>query len=689
MSPTSSKPHLRTVANAEAGADRELSAATRTAHLERMQVEALDVLVIGGGITGAGIALDAVSRGLTVGLIEKSDFASGTSSRSTKLIHGGLRYLERLHLGLVREALLERALLNRLAPHLAQPMPFLVPIYDRPAASPLGSNRLKLKVGLALYDLLAGKKNLARHRWLDPGQCSSLAPALELNGLRGAFIYYDCVTDDARLVIEVIKAAAARGALVANYARATGLIQESGKVRGAEVTDAISGKTIRLSSKVVVNATGVWSDDVARMDQKGAASMLRPSKGIHVIVAAGKINIKASVLVPSVGENRFLFVVPWQGQILIGTTDSGYEGDLDKPVAEVEEVNRLIESVARIFPSARLAAGDVISTFAGLRPLIGGSDAPTTKITREEKIHVSRSGLISIVGGKLTTYRRMAERVVDLVAGRVGRREARCTTSRIDLARLAASSLELEDELTRASSESGIAMDTLNHLARTYGSGYRRILQLAVESKSLAEPLVAGLPHIAAEVVYSSRSEMAVTTEDFLSRRTRISLVAAGQLRSCEERVGKLMRAELARTGRQGTRTAEYLFAYGTLISGEAPAEVAQLISQQRVAGRGSVTGVLFDLGTYPGARFDAAASTDVQGIVFELESRSTLASLDSYEGFDPKQPDRGLYVRVRRTVTMTGGDEIACWAYEYNGDTGSAPPIPGGDYLEWRRTRG
>ena len=668
----------------EPGTQPELSAVTRSANLKRMQIETLDVLVIGGGITGAGIALDAISRGLTVGLLEKGDFAGGTSSRSTKLIHGGLRYLEHLHLGLVREALLERALLNRLAPHLAEPMPFLVPIYAHPAASPLGSSRFKLKVGLTLYDLLAGKKNLAPHRWLDPGQCNAVAPALEQNGLKGAFIYYDCVTDDARLVIEVVKAAAARGALVANYVRVAGLIRESGSIRGVESADAITGETIRINAKVVVNATGVWSDEVARMDQQDAAATLRPSKGIHLIVGAGNIDIKTAVLIPSLGESRFLFVVPWHGRILIGTTDTGYEGDLDEPLAEAGEIDRLIKSAARSFPSSGLTTRDVISTFAGLRPLVGGSNAPTTRVSREEKINVSRSGLISIVGGKLTTYRRMAERVVDLVAGRLGSSLTRCVTGEIELARLDTSSRAVADEFVRASTGAGISIETANHLVRTYGSGARRIVELARESKALAEPLLPGLPHIAAEVVYSSRYEMAIRADDFLARRTRISLLSSDRGESLVTRVGGLM--QHAPTQRSSH---EYLFAYGTLISGEAPAEVDRLVSRLRRVGEGEVRGYLYDLGSYPGVKLDLAALSAVKGVVFELDGSSeSLSALDDYEGLAEGGPHQGLFVRVRGTARMSDGVEIACWLYEYSRDPGGAPRISSGDYLEWKRSR-
>jgi glycerol-3-phosphate dehydrogenase len=515
----------------------ELSIRTRAANLQRMEREMFDLAVIGGGITGAGIALDAASRGLSVALIEKRDFASGTSSRSSKLIHGGLRYLEQFQFSLVREALEERATLQKMAPHLSKPLAFLVPLYRAGTPSPLGANKLKLRAGLWLYDLLAGRKNIARHRWLARDEALKVAPALDPNNLRGGFLYYDCLTDDARLVIEVIKEAARRGAVVANYARAGGLAKSDNRITGVEVEDALDKIRFNLNARVVVNATGVWSDEITRLANPKSRNHVRPSKGIHIVLPSEKFSNAAAVLIPSLGEQRFLFVIPWQGRTVIGTTDTDYAGDPDEPRAESEEIDRVVESAARYFPCADVSRNDVISSYAGLRPLVGGDGKSTKELSRKEEIFENESGLISIIGGKLTTWRRMAERVVDLIARKLARGGQSITAS-IHLA----NSASLTANLKEAAAGFDVPVETIEHLMQSYGGNFRAILEITRESEDLKRALIDGLPHIEAEVVYAARSEMAVTAEDFLSRRTRITLLAPGGGRECVLRVETLMR---------------------------------------------------------------------------------------------------------------------------------------------------
>ncbi|HKP86030.1 MAG TPA: glycerol-3-phosphate dehydrogenase/oxidase [Blastocatellia bacterium] len=518
----------------------------RDSNLDRIGREAFDVAVIGGGITGAGIALDAASRGLKVALVEKRDFASGTSSRSSKLIHGGLRYLEQFQFSLVREALLERATLRKMAPHLSEPLAFLVPVYGAGKRSPLGGNRLKLRLGLWLYDLLAGGRNIARHRWVGRDEALGLAPALESNDLRGAFLYYDCLTDDARLVIEVIKEAARRGAVAANYARARGFVKVDGRVAGVEVEDSLGERRISLSARVVVNATGVWSGEISQLAAPRERIRLRPSKGIHVVLPSEKFGNRTAVLIPSLGEQRFLFVIPWQGRTLVGTTDTDYTGELDDPQPESEEINRVIESAARYFPGAALLARDAVSSFAGLRPLVGGDDKSTKELSRKEEIIESETGLISIIGGKLTTWRRMAERVVDLVVDRLERRGAvgPSITARLRLAASEALAEDAEQEAKRAAIEFGAPVATIRHLMRSYGGNFRAVLEITRGAEELKRALIDGLPHIEAEVVYATRYEMATTVEDFLSRRTRIAILARDRGRECAARVASLMDRE-------------------------------------------------------------------------------------------------------------------------------------------------
>ncbi|HJQ68544.1 MAG TPA: glycerol-3-phosphate dehydrogenase [Blastocatellia bacterium] len=524
-----------------------LATLKRDDNIGRMQGETFDLAVIGGGITGAGIALDARSRGFSVALVEKSDFASGTSSRSSKLIHGGLRYLEHFEFSLVREALRERATLSRIAPHLSRRLAFLVPVYRRGLRSPLGSNKLKLRLGLTLYDLLAGGRNVGRHRWLAAAEALKLAPALDPRGLRGAFLYYDCLTDDARLVVEVIKAAAAMGAAVANYAAARAVTKLDDDSYRIEVEDTADDRTVTLRARVVVNATGVWADSVARLSDASAPPRLRPSKGVHIIVDSKKLDNRTAVLVPSLGEQRFLFVIPWLGRTLIGTTDTDYDGDLDDPPATREETSRVFESAARMFPGADLSESDCISAFAGLRPLVVGDQSSTANLSRKEELFESESGVITIIGGKLTTYRRMAERAVDLAARKLEdkfRMKGRSLTERIELAGGRVEG-DVKAEAERAASDHGVSVETATHLIETYGGNFRAVLEIASESEELKNLLDAELPHIEAEVIYAARAEMAATVEDFLARRTRIALVARDHGRVCAARVATLMAREL------------------------------------------------------------------------------------------------------------------------------------------------
>jgi acyl-CoA dehydrogenase len=532
---------------------KEFSIRTRAGNLARMQSETFDLAVIGGGITGAGVALDAASRGLSVALVEKRDFASGTSSRSSKLIHGGLRYLEQFEFMLVREALHERATLKDIAPHLAEPLPFLVPVYERGKPSPLGSNKLKLRIGLGLYDFLAGKRNIAPHRWLARKELLKMAPALNDEGLRGGFLYYDCLTDDSRLVIEVIKAAARRGAAIANYTAARGFQKSGERISALEAEDSLTGNRFLLRATVFVNAAGVWSEEVARMIGESASIRIRPSKGIHILVPQEKIQAQAAVLIPSIGEQRFLFVIPWHGRTLIGTTDTDYRGSLDDPQADEEEILRVVESAARAFPVSHLSREDVISAFAGLRPLVAGNDDATKDLSRKDEIIENPSGLITVTGGKLTTYRRMAERVVDAVyphlekQGRVFHYGPHLSLTKYYKLTRGTVSREKAEKLA---SRFNLPVETIDHLMRSYGGNFRTVLKIALKSGELKLPLIEGLPHIRAEAVYAGRYEMAASVEDFLYRRTRIALLARDHGSECYGVVSEILERERDRGAR-------------------------------------------------------------------------------------------------------------------------------------------
>ncbi|HEY8425158.1 MAG TPA: glycerol-3-phosphate dehydrogenase/oxidase, partial [Limnochordales bacterium] len=400
----------------------DLSASQRLSALRAMAERDLDILVIGGGITGAGVALDAASRGYRVGLVEQADFASGTSSRSTKLVHGGIRYLPQFDFSLVREALLERARLVANAPHLVRPLPFLVPFYQglrRPlgirlpsAAHPLLP--LAMNTGLWLYDRLAGRMVLMRHRPVSVAEALHLFPYLRRDGLRRASLYYDAQTDDARLTIAVLRTAAAHGALCVNYARATALVREDGRVCGVEVEDRVSGERLRVRARWVVNAAGVWAAEVARLAGFGGSIELTLSKGVHLVLPRELVGLgDAALVLPETEDGRLAFVVPWEGRAILGTTDTPYTGSMEEPPVTDDDVAYLLRH-ARRFLNVELEPGDLVAAYAGLRPLVS-SGGRSADISRRHAVVRHEPGFVSIIGGKLTTYRQMAQDVVDLV----------------------------------------------------------------------------------------------------------------------------------------------------------------------------------------------------------------------------------------------------------------------------------
>jgi glycerol-3-phosphate dehydrogenase len=512
----------------------EFSWRTRRESLAKFAEEVFDILIIGGGITGAGLALDAAVRGFSTGLVEKRDFASGTSSRSTKLIHGGLRYLEHFDFALVREGLRERAILMKIAPHLAEAFPFVIPLYENPRRN--YDHPLKMRMGLWLYDLLAGRYNFARHRRLSRDEALELAPQLDPQGLKGALLYYDARTNDSRLVVEVMKAAHARGTEIANYTRLTRFIKdERGNIAGARLRDELTGDEIECHARIVINATGVWLEDTIQLNQPAANRLnktLRPSKGIHLTVSADRLRVSDAWLIPSLAGHRFYFVVPWEGRVNIGTTDTDYSGDKDSPRAEEDEVNEILRAINSYFPEANLDPSDVISAWAGLRPLIYEPGARSTSdVSRKEEIIETDDGLISIGGGKLTTYRLMAEHGIDLASDRLSKRfnviaRNNASTKEIAIGGGEASRSELMEAARRLAEIEKLPPETAEHLVRSYGSNHQRLIELMREDEQLREHLVEGLPHLAVEVVYAERHEMALTLADVMVRRTRLAMVA-------------------------------------------------------------------------------------------------------------------------------------------------------------------
>jgi glycerol-3-phosphate dehydrogenase len=496
------------------------SAQTRTANLTRMAEDPFDVLVIGGGITGTGIALDAATRGLSVALVEKDDFAAGTSGRSSRLVHGGLRYLENGEFGLVRESLRERGILYRLAPHLVRPVPMYMLAGDL-------RRRATYRAGLTGYELLAAGRNIGYHQAVRPGQVAAAIPGF--GGRSRGFRYFECQTDDARLTIEVARTAQAAGAVLANHARVTGLLGQ-GRVTGAAVTDEMTGQGFEVRARAVVNATGIWAERVAELagGADGSAGVrLVPSKGVHLVFAPGAVRTTAAVVAPSAArDGRYLFIVPWEGRVYAGTTDTPYQGDLDDPEVGDADRDYILAAVAGLFPG--VTGRDVVASWAGLRPLLGplpgqddAGDATSSDLSRKHAVFSGPFGLYTITGGKLTTYRAMAEDLVDRVAAELGG-AGPCRTREIPLGLHgpAAAAVRLaRDEVARL----GLPPGTAVRLVQRYGDDWRQAARLIGEDLILGEPVADGLPVLGVELALARSREMALTDEDVYVRRTRLS----------------------------------------------------------------------------------------------------------------------------------------------------------------------
>jgi glycerol-3-phosphate dehydrogenase len=541
---------------------------SRAEAVKALEAEPFDVLVIGGGITGAGVSLDAATRGYSVALVERADFASGTSSRSSKLVHGGLRYLQNFDLGLVREALLERQINVRLAPHLVRPLPLVVPAFD--GARP---DRL-VGLGLNMYDVMAVDRlrrsplrrrlaredadwSPARHRIVAAEEVAQLVPALAPRAPTGGYLFYDCQTDDARLVLTVLAEAERFGAVAANRLEAIELLRERGRAAGARVRDAESGGELEVRAANVVNATGVWADRLrpAELHDEAEVPVIRPSRGTHLIVDAATLPMRAGAIVPA-GGGRTIFVLPWLGQTLIGTTDNDYDGDLDHIRPAAEDIDYLLNAVNAFFQTA-IQPEDVAGAFAGVRPLISSGDPrKSVDISRKAELYETSSGMVTITGGKLTTWRRMAKLAVDRIVERDGQ-ELPCRTHEIPLGMPA--SLPAEHGLSDAAAA---------QLASRYGHVAHDVLALA---RQLPGPILPGMPDLLAEVAHAARREQARTVGDVLLRRTRLGLTAARPLLGSDavERVAAVMGVELgwdwARVEREAAAFREEARAEGIL----------------------------------------------------------------------------------------------------------------------------
>jgi glycerol-3-phosphate dehydrogenase len=509
-----------------------LSSEVRKRNLETLGSNRFDVLVIGGGVTGAGVALDAAARGYSVALVEKVDFASGTSSKSTKLVHGGIRYLPNFDFALVHEALVERGLLLQNAPYLVHPIGFVLPIYegDRhpvgiPFSTPggIGLSRL-LDIGLWMYDIMAGRRSVKRHRHLSRETVLQLAPELITSGLKEGFIYYDAQTNDARLTMALIRTAARYGAVIANYAEVIGFGQEDGQVTAAQVHDRITGQEIQVRARHIVNATGIFSEKVEELAGIEPQIEVEPSKGVHLVFSREKLRLDHDAIVlPETEDKRILFIVPWESRVIFGTTDTG-TGDLDHPVATQEDITYLLKYLNR-YLNVHMTEDDIVTTYAGYRPLVKPRQVnrSTARLSRTHAVLQSPNGLVTIVGGKLTTYRRMAQDTLDVLSQRDGDKKVVHPTTSLPLQGSAGWPV-IESEVKRQGGALGISAESIEHLGRRYGTEALKLLECVQEDPTLAERLIADLPYIRAEVVYACRYEMAMTPDDILARRTSIAL---------------------------------------------------------------------------------------------------------------------------------------------------------------------
>jgi glycerol-3-phosphate dehydrogenase len=482
-----------------------------------------DIIIIGGGATGLGTALDAASRGLKTLLVEQSDFAKGTSSRSTKLVHGGVRYMAQGDIGLVKHALRERGLLEQNAKHLVNKEEFIIPCYD-------WFSVIKYLTGLTLYDWLAGKYSFGKSKFLSKEETLNLMPGIKEKGLKGAISYFDGKFDDARLAINIAQTAVEQGATLINYMKVTNLIKTANAVTGVEIEDAITKDKFKINGKVVINATGVFVDDILKMNNPKAKKMVRPSQGVHIVLRKEFLNSNSALMIPKTADGRVLFAVPWHDHLLVGTTDTPLDEHSLEPRALKEETDFILSTAAAYFKT-KPTEKDILSVFSGLRPLAAPTDSngsSTKEISRDHKLMVSAKGLITITGGKWTTYRRMAEETVDLAIKEAGLLNKTCVTKDLKI--------------------HGCANISDYSYLNIYGADRKGIETLIKENPSFGKKLHPDFPYTEAEVVWSIRNEMVETVEDILSRRLRILFIDANAAIEMSEKVASILASELGAT---------------------------------------------------------------------------------------------------------------------------------------------
>jgi glycerol-3-phosphate dehydrogenase len=492
----------------------------RAAAWQRLGTQRFDMLVVGGGVTGAGVALDAATRGLKVALVEARDFASGTSSRSSKLFHGGLRYLEQMNFGLVREALRERELmLTRIAPHLVKPVSFMYPLTHRVWERPY------VGAGLILYDTVGGASSVPRHRHLTRTGARKLAPALKPSALTGALQYYDAQADDARHTLTVARTAMAYGATVLNSAEVVDFLRAGERVVGARVSDVETGEETQVHASVVVNATGVWTDAVQTMAGGRGRFHVRASKGVHIVVPRDRINSETGLILRT--EKSVLFVIPWTTHWIIGTTDTDWNLDLAHPAASRADLDYILDHINEVL-AVPLTHDDIQGAYAGLRPLLAGESEETSQLSREHAVARPQPGLVAVAGGKYTTYRVMAADAVDLACTDIPRSVPRSTTENIPLLGAEGYHAMVNQVLAFADAYRLPAWQ-IERLLNRYGTTATEVLALGDDDPALLQPLHEDVEYLGAELAYAASHEAALHLDDVLARRTRISIETPGR----------------------------------------------------------------------------------------------------------------------------------------------------------------
>jgi glycerol-3-phosphate dehydrogenase len=506
-----------------------LNAALRAERLASLGDEVFDILIVGGGVTGTAIARDSAMRGLKTLLVEKGDLAVGTSSSSSKLAHGGLRYLEQGQLSLVYESVTERHRLRQLAPHLVRPIPFVFPVYEQ-KPRPLWM----VNLGLWIYDAMAMFRSYKLHSRHNARSTAQLEPALRTDGLDGCVKYYDCMTDDARLTLENALGAHLSGATVLTYAEVRAFQMRRARVNGVELVDSLTGRSHTVSARCVINATGPWTDRTLGL-RGNRSRILRPTKGVHIVLSRQRLPVNHAVVLPNGVDRRVVFAVPWGNRVMLGTTDTDFQGDFDDVHTTAEDVDYLLELTNAFMPDCRLRPEDVCGAYAGLRPLVSEEGDPS-KISREHSIHEDEDGLITVAGGKLTTHRLMAAETLDLVAThfkKEGVRIGGCHTGSTPLpggTGIAFRGAELVTTGVRlpvgfeSDAEDHLGHDVVEHLQESYGKNWVHLASRAGESTELGERIIPDLPYLWAEVDHAVEHELTVTLRDFMRRRTQMEI---------------------------------------------------------------------------------------------------------------------------------------------------------------------